>query len=150
MSGEEAPTAAPAWGEARERLRRTEPLFYELEPGGALALQLGGGEWILEVTPDGRLICQTGMDLDDIQRLLSEGTPEDLGSDELAKQAKYYLQPIASKFRRPLIEAGFEENTEMNDQYVAVTFHRMVDFRKFDEVAQAIRWCRSQFSKPGA
>ncbi len=150
MSGEEAPAPAPAWGEARERLRQTVPAFYELEPGGALALQLGGGEWILEVTPDGRLICQTGMEIEDIQRLLSEGTPEDLGTDELAKQAKYYLQPIASKFRQPLVEAGFEEQTEMNDQFVAVTFHRMLDFRKFDEVAEAIRWCRSQFKKPGA
>lgn len=150
MSDQEAPAPAPAWAEARTRLRQTEPSFYELEPGGALALQLGGGEWILEVTPDGRLICQTGMEIEDIQRLLSEGTPEDLGTDELAKQAKYYLQPIASKFRQPLVEAGFEEQTEMNEQYVAVTFQRPVDFEKFDEVAQAIRWCRNQFKKPGA
>lgn len=144
MSDQDAP--APAWAEARTRLRQAEPSFYELEPGGALALELRGGEWILEVTPDGRLICQTGMEIEDIQRLLSEGTPEDLGTDELAKQAKYYLQPIASKFRRPLVEAGFEEQTEMNEQYVAVTFQRAVDFKKFDELTQAVRWCRQQFS----
>jgi hypothetical protein len=44
------------------------------------------------------------------------------------------------------VEAGFEENTEMNEQYVAVTFQRAVDFEKFDELAQAVRWCRQQFA----
>ena len=142
----EKPAPAPAWEEARTRLRQTEPSFYELEPGGALALQLGGGEWILEVTPDGRLICQAGMDIGDIQSLLSDGTPEDLGTDELAKQAKYYLQPIVAKFREPLRDAGFDEQTEMTEEYVAVSFQRAVDFRKVDEVTQAIRWCKQQFA----
>ncbi|MBF8305493.1 MAG: hypothetical protein HW398_681, partial [Acidobacteria bacterium] len=36
---------------------------------------------------------------------------------------------------------------EMTEQYVAVTFHRAVDFQKFDEVAQAVRWCKQQFAK---
>ena len=145
MSDKAAPAPAPAWGEARERLRQSEPSFYELEPGGALALSLDDEGWILEVTPDGRLICQAGMDIEDIQSLLSDGTPEDLGTDELAKQAKYYLQPMVAKFRKLLRDAGFEENTEMNEQYVAVTFQRVVDFKKFDELTRAVRWCRQQF-----
>lgn len=146
MSEKAAPVPAPAWSEARARLCQTEPTFYELEPGGALALSLGDDGWILEITPDGRLLCQAGLDIEDIQSLLSDGTPEDLGTDELAKQAKYYLQPMVAKFRKPLRDAGFEEQTEMTEQYVAVTFQRAVDFQKFDEVAQAIRWCRQQFA----
>lgn len=84
---------SPGWERARARLRQMEPELFELEPGGALAVQLGEEGWLLEVTPDGRLICQTGMEMDDIMSLLSDGTPEDLGTDELARQAKYYLQP---------------------------------------------------------
>jgi hypothetical protein len=145
MSEKEAPAPAPEWSEARERLRRSDPAFYELEPGGALALSLDDEDWILEVTPDGRLICQAGMDIGDIQSLLSDGTPEDLGTDELAKQAKYYLQPMVAKFRKPLREAGFDEQTEMTEQYVAITFQRAVDFLRFDELAQAVRWCKQQF-----
>jgi hypothetical protein len=144
MSEKTAP--APAWGEARERLRRAEPDFYELEPGGALALTLDDEGWMLEITPDGRLVCQAGMDIDDIQSLLSDGTPEDLGTDELAKQAKYYLQPMVARFRKPLRDAGFEEQTEMTEQHVAIMFQRQVDFRKYDEVVQAIRWCKQQFA----
>jgi hypothetical protein len=144
MSDTAAP--APAWSEARERLRRTEPSFYELEPGGALALSLDDEGWILEITPDGRLICQAGMDIGDIQSLLSDGTPEDLGTDELARQAKYYLQPMVARFRKPLRDAGFDEQTEMTEQYVAITFQRTVDFRNFDEVTKSIRWCKQRFA----
>ncbi len=136
---------SPGWERARVQLRKIEPEFYELEPGGALALQLGEEGWLLEVTPDGRLICQTGMEMDDIMSLLSDGTPEDLGTDELAKQAKYYLQPSVSKARPVLAGAGFEENTEMNDQYVAVTFQRAVDFNNLDEIKKTVRWCQQQF-----
>ncbi|HJU04708.1 MAG TPA: hypothetical protein VJ692_06100 [Nitrospiraceae bacterium] len=138
----QTPMTPPPWEQTRSRLCQSEPEFYELEPGGALALPLGDEGWMLEVTPDGRLICQTGMDMEDIQSLLSDGTPEDLGTDELAKQAKYYLQPAVSKFRKALLGAGFEENTEMNDQYVAVAFQRAVDFRNLDDVTQTVQWCR--------
>ncbi len=146
MSGKDALAPAPAWEAARERLRRSEPGFSELEPGGALVLMLDDDGWMLEITPDGRLICQAGMDIEDIQSLLSDGTPEDLGTDELAKQAKYYLQPMVAKFRKPLRDAGFEEQTEMTEQYVAITFQRAVDFRNLDDVAQAVNWCKRQFA----
>ena len=132
------------WEETRTKLMQSEPAFYELEPGGSLALPLGDEAWMLEVTPDGRLICQTGMDMDDIQSLLSTGTPEDLGTDELAKQAKYYLQPAVTKYRNTLVAAGFEENTEMNEQYVAATFQRVMDYSNLEEVKQAVQWCRER------
>jgi len=141
------PAALPAWDEVRLRLIEREPMLYELEPGGPLAMELGSEDWILEITPDGRLVCQAGMVMDDIRSLLSEGTPEDLNNDELAKQAKYYLQPKAAKVRRTFLASGFEETTEMNESYVAVTFHRTVDFSEPDEVCRLIRWCRDQFAR---
>lgn len=134
--------SVPPWEETRSELMQSEPAFYELEPGGSLALPLRDEAWMLEVTPDGRLICQTGMDMEDIQSLLSDGTPEDLGTDELAKQAKYYLQPTVTKYRKALASAGFEESTEMTDQYVAATFQRAVDFANLEGVKQAVNWCR--------
>ena len=146
MSDKETLPPAPAWNDARSKLRQSEPAFEELEPGGALALALNDDGWILEITPGGRLICQAGMDIEDIQSLLSDGTPEDLGTDELAKQAKYYLQPMVAKFRKPLRDAGFEEQTEMTEQYVAITFQQAVDFLKVDEVLKSVRWCKQQFS----
>lgn len=142
---EDTNSANPAWEDIRSRLRRSLPAFYEFEPGGALMMDLGDDGWLLEVTPDARLVCQMGMAIDDVKCLMSEGTPEDLGTDEVAKQAKYYLQPATAKFRPALRGAGFEETTEMNEEYVATTFHKAVDFNKPDEIEQAVRWCRQQF-----
>jgi hypothetical protein len=141
-----ASSSAPSWEHVRSLLRRIAPEFYELEPGGALALDLGGEGWMLEVTPDGRLICQNGLAMEDIQSLMSDGTTEDLGTDELAKQAKYYLQPAVAKCRQFLLQAGFEEETEMTNQYVAVTFYKTVDFEKPEELKEMVLWCRQQFA----
>ncbi len=135
----------PDWEAVRSRLQRSHPTFFELEAGGALLMDLGSDGWLLELTPDGRLLCQMGMDIEDIMSLMSEGTPEDLGTDEVAKQAKYYLQPAVAKFRPTLHGAGFEETNEMTEDYVAATFHKAVDYHKPDEVEQMVRWCRQQF-----
>jgi hypothetical protein len=138
--------ALPSWDQARARLRTTIPEFYELEPGGALALDLGeDGGWLLEVKSDGHLLCQHGIAMDDVKSLMCDGTTEDLGTDEVAKQAKYFLGPAVSKKRPALLKAGFAEQTDMNDEYVAITFHKTVDFQRFDEVITAVRWCQNLF-----
>ena len=138
-------TAGPAWAGVRAQLRRSHPAFYELEAEGALLMDLGGDGWLLEITPDGRLLCQMGMALDDVKTLMSEGTPEDLGTDEVARQAKWYLQAAVTKYRPVLREAGFEEASEMTEEYVATTFRKAVDFRKPEEIEQAVQWCRQRF-----
>ncbi len=143
---DDARSAAPAWNEARALLRRQEPAFDELEPGGPLMLALTD-EWMLEVTPDGRVICQTGMAMEDVHSLLSDGTAEDLGSDELAKQARNYLLPIVAKVRRHFLAAGFEEVSEMNADYVAILFQRPVDFADVRAVGEAVQWCKAQVGR---
>lgn len=141
-------TAVSLWETARGRLMEAHPNFYELETGGAVALPLGEEGWLLEVTPDGALICQTGFELEDMKSILSDGTAEDMGSDELAKQAKFYLQQTVTQHREDLRRAGFEESTEMNDEYVAVMFRRDVDFRNLEEMEELVGWCKRQFAAP--
>ena len=115
-----------AWPPLRTALMQAFPKLYELEPGGPLVMDLGSDGWILEVRPQGTVLCQYGVAMDDVMALMSEGTPEDLGTDEVAKQAKYFLQPAVSKYRALLLESGFSEETEMTDEFVAVTFARGV------------------------
>lgn len=67
------------------------PGWFESEDTEPLTLSLADEDWLLEITPDGRLICVAGYDLDDMKSLLSDGTAEDLGSDELAKQVKFFF-----------------------------------------------------------
>jgi hypothetical protein len=135
---------SPQWKEARTMLAKAFPQLYELEPDGPLALDLGADGWLLEITPEGKLLCQYGIAMDDVMSLMSEGTPEDLGTDEVAKQAKYFIQPAVSKFRPLLLQSGFSEQTEMNEEYVAVSFEREVDFGNLPKVQDLMRWCCRQ------
>jgi hypothetical protein len=132
---------SPVWTALRASLAPTFPQLQELEAGGALTMDLGSDGWLLELTPDGRLLCQYGVAMDDVMTLLSEGTPEDLGTDEIAKQAKYYIQPEVSKYRVILLKSGFSEQTEMTDDYVAALFERSVDLTNPIAVQDLIRWC---------
>lgn len=135
---------SPQWKDARTTLSKVFPQLYELEPDGPLALDLGPDGWLLEIKPEGKLLCQYGVAMDDVMSLMSEGTPEDLGTDEVAKQAKYFIQPAVSKFRPLLLQSGFSEQTEMNEEYVAVSFEREVDFGNLSKVQDLMRWCCRQ------
>ncbi len=130
-----------AWTSLRASLVSPFPQLQELEAGGALTMDLGSDGWMLELTPDGRLLCQYGMALDDVMTLLSDGTPEDLGIDEIAKQAKYYIQPEVSKYRAILLKSGFSEQTEITDDYVAAFFERSIDLTNPVAVQDLMRWC---------
>ena len=138
--------ALPSWEQVRSQLRTSIPNFYELEPGGALALDLGeDGGWLLEARSDGQLLCQHGIAMDDVKSLMCDGTTEDLGTDEVAKQAKYFLGPAVSKKRPALLKAGFTEQTDMNDEYVAIIFRKEFDFQHIEQVIASVRWCQNLF-----
>ena len=141
--------AASSWAQLRASLTASFPQLYELESGGALALDLGPDGWLLELTSDGRLLCQYGVAMDDVMSLMSDGTPEDLGTDEVAKQAKYFIQPAVSKYRPLLLQSGFAERTEMNEDYVAVAFERPVDFANVPALCELMRWCQRTIGMPG-
>jgi hypothetical protein len=136
--------ASAAWTQLRAALTQSFPQLYELEPGGPLAMDLGSDGWLLEIKPEGAVLCQYGMAMDDVMSLMSEGTPEDLGTDEVAKQARYFIQPAVAKFRPLLLQSGFAEATEMNEEFVAVTFARAVDVQNPSKVQDLIRWCCRQ------
>jgi hypothetical protein len=136
--------ASPSWTQLRADLKRSFPQFYELEPDGPLLMDLGEDGWLLEVRPDGRVLCQYGMAMDEVMALMSEGTPEDLGTDEVAKQAKYFLQPAVAKYRTLLLQSGFVEKTEMTDEFVAVTFARGADLQNRTKLEDLLRWCCKQ------
>ena len=136
----------PGWQHVQDRLKQIDSSFMQYEPGGALTLELDDEDWQLEITPAGLLVCQAGYALEDMQSLLSDGTAEDLGSDELAKQAKFYIQQVVAKYRDRLISDGFSERVEMNDEYVAVFFERPVDFDNLLELEHLIARYRQQFA----
>jgi hypothetical protein len=87
------------------------------------------------------------MAMDEVMVLMSEGTPEDLGTDEVAKQAKYFLQPAVAKYRALLLQSGFVEETEMTDEFVAITFARDADLQNRAKLEDLLRWCCRQIGR---
>ena len=138
---------SPTWLQLRADLIRSFPQFYELEPDGSLLMELGADGWLLEVKPEGKVLCQYGVSMDEVMALMSDGTPEDLGTDEVAKQAKYFLQPAVSRYRALLLQSGFVEETEITDEFVAVTFARGADLNNRSKHEDLLRWCRGNIGK---
>jgi len=141
----DSPQTSDVWDQAQAYLKKTYPKFVQYEASGALTLELDDEDWQLEITPQGMLICQAGYSLEDMESLLSDGTPEDLGSDELAKQAKFYIQQVVSKYRNRLKQDGFTERTEMTDEYVAILFERHVDLDNLPSLDELINRYQKQF-----
>jgi len=136
--------ALSVWRQLCASLTHAFPQFYTMGADGPLLMDLGDDGWLLEVKPDGAVVCQYGVALDEVMALMSEGTAEDLGTDEVGKQAKYYIQPAVTKFRPLLLQSGFIEETDVNDEFVAVTFSRTVDMENPAKVEDLIRWCRRE------
>lgn len=142
----ESEVSSQAWDIARSCLLGKELGFSQAETASSLVLQLEDEDWQLEVTCEGLLVCQAGYALEDMQSLLSDGTAEDLGSDELAKQAKFYLNQTVSKHRDWLKHDGFVERIEMNDEYVAIFYERNINLKNLSDLEYAIRRCKNQFT----
>ena len=134
------------WSSARDYLVQNIRGWLDPDDPETLTLPLPDEDWLLEVTAEGKLICMAGYDLEDMRSILGDGTTEDLGSDELAKQAKFYLQQTVSKYRRHLLAHGFSERMEMNDSHVAAHFERDIDLSKASDVLTDIQTCRKWFA----
>ncbi len=136
---------SPHWSTTRAALLTKISGWFDSQDNEPLTLSLPDEDWLLEVTPDGRLVCVAGYDLEDMKSMLSDGTAEDLGSDELAKQVKFFLQQTTSKYRRKLVAEGFSERIEMNDDFVASNFEQEIDLRSVSEVCAKIQSCQTWF-----
>ena len=141
----ETNSISPHWHATRASLLAEISGWFESDKTEPLTLSLPDEDWLLEITPDGRLICVAGYDLDDMKSTLSDGTAEDLGGDELAKQVKFFLQQTTSKYRRKLVAEGFVERIEMNDDFVAAHFEQNIDLGNLSEVRHKIQTCQSWF-----
>ena len=139
---EETMDLAQDWTSFRTEIMRVYPDFYELEPGGAIVMNLGTSGWMLELQPVARLLCQVGVDLEELRTLLSGNTAEDLSSDELQRVAKDHLRGAVQQHKATLVEAGFQEKTDVEEEFMAITFERPIDFHDLGQINQTIDWCR--------
>jgi len=143
---EDSSHAQSDWDQVKGHLLKAIPQSAQEEDNNLLSFEVQDDDWLVEFNAEGVLSCQSGYALDDMKSILSDGTPEDLGTDELAKQAKFYLQQIVSKYRNRLKQDGFSERTEMNDDFVAIYFERTLDFSNLPELSKTIQSYQRLFS----
>ena len=134
------------WEDTLAFLVKTFPQSEVSDSSESLTIELPNEEWVLEIMSNGTLALQSGYDLEDMKSILSAGTAEDLGSDELAKQAKFYLQQTVSKYRNRLKQEGFEERVEMTDEYVAMMYERQINMSQLHELEKTVRRYQSFFA----
>jgi hypothetical protein len=134
------------WNQVKGHLLKAIPQSSQEEDDNLLSFEVQDEDWLVEFNAEGVLSCQSGYALDDMKSILSDGTPEDLGTDELAKQAKFYLQQTVSKYRNRLKQDGFSERTEMNDDFVAIYFERTLDLSNLPELSKTIQSYQRLFS----
>lgn len=134
-----------SWAETRAYVLDHIPEFAHDSTDDVLMLRLDDEDWVLEVTSDGLLRCQAGYDLDEMKSILSDGTAEDLGNDELAKQVKFYLQQTTARHRPWLLQHGYVERVEMTGSYVVVSFEQPVNLRNPEDLVDRIRALRARF-----
>ena len=106
-------------------------------------------DYLLEICADGRLLCQFGIDLQELRDMISGGTTEDLSEDELQRSAREHLRPIVTRYRGKLIGAGFEEEVEANDEHYAITFKKILDLNRPEQLVETLKWCSRSLAAGG-
>jgi hypothetical protein len=125
------------------RLAQSQIAFEEADRDGkTLLIESPDTDYLLELCADGKLLCQFGVDLEELRGMISGGTTEDLSSDELQRSAREHLRPIVAQYRGKLIAAGFEEEVEATEEHYAITFKKALDLDRPEHVIEALKWCR--------
>ncbi len=99
------------------------------------------GECLVEVDPSGRVLCQFGIDLDELRDLIAGAATEDLGDDELQRAARYHLQTVTRRYQRPFIASGFTEEYDVTADHAVISFTHPVDYSTSDGVLTVLGRC---------
>jgi hypothetical protein len=113
----------------------------DLDGGRALSFEAAKGECLVEVDPAGRVLCQFGIDLDELRDLIAGASTEDLGDDELQRAARYHLQTLCQPYQNKLKAAGFEEEYDVTDEHAVISFTHPVDATRPDGVLPVLQRC---------
>ena len=135
MSGWEAVTAAVAtW-------LRDRGYAVDLDGGRSLTFSAAAGDCLVEVSPSGRVLCQFGIDLDELRDLIAGSATEDLGDDELQRAARYHLQTLAKRYQGRFLAAGFAEEYEVTSDHAVISFTHPIDSTAPELVLPVVSRC---------
>ena len=109
--------------------------------GHAMSFLAAKGDCLVEVDPSGRLLCQFGIDLDELRDLIAGSATEDLGDDELQRAARYHLQTLIKPYQTGFKAAGFEEEYDVTEDHAVISFTHPLDFTAPEQVVALVGRC---------
>ena len=109
--------------------------------GRLVSFTAAKGECLVEVDPSGRVLCQFGIDLDELRDLIAGAATEDLGDDELQRAARYHLQTVTKRYQRPFLASGFTEEYDVTADHAVISFTHPVDYERPDAVVAVLSRC---------
>lgn len=132
----------------QEQLRDVGLPFERIEQEGGFSLlyAIEKDDCVVELWTDGRLSIQFGMDMGELRTLLAGSTTEDIAEDELQRVAKDHLRPMAKRYRSRLVALGFQEGTEVTEEYYAMSFQKTMDFSDPSQIISQVKACLHLFS----
>lgn len=99
------------------------------------------GECLVEVDLAGRVLCQFGIDFDELRDLIAGTATEDLSDDELQRAARYHLQTVTRRYQAPFLASGFTEEYDVTADHAVISFTHPVDDTKPDAVVAVVSRC---------
>lgn len=108
---------------------------------GGLSFAAAGGDCLVELDPAGRVLCQFGIDLDELRDLIAGSATEDLGDDELQRAARYHLVTLTSRYQPRFKAAGFDESYDVTGDHAVIVFSHPIDLQTPDGVLPVLQRC---------
>jgi len=113
----------------------------DLDGGRIVSFTAAEGECLVEVDPAGRVLCQFGIDLDELRDLIAGSATEDLGDDELQRAARYHLQTLTKRYQGRFLASGFTEEYDVTADHAVISFTHPVDFSTSEGVLTVLGRC---------
>ena len=113
----------------------------DLDGGRIVSFTAAEGECLVEVDPAGRVLCQFGIDLDELRNLIAGAATEDLGDDELQRAARYHLQTLTKRYQGRFLASGFAEEYDVTADHAVISFTHPVDYTRPDAVVAVLSRC---------
>lgn len=107
----------------------------------SLSFLAARGDCLVEVDASGRLLCQFGIDFDELRDLIAGSGTEDLSDDELQRAARYHLQTLIKPYQHGFKAAGFEEEFDVTDDHAVISFTHPLDNNAPEQVVALLGRC---------
>lgn len=125
--------------QVKQLLGRSGIVFTE-EASSHVSIDGCPDDYLLELDSEQGVMCLFGVDMEELRLLVSGGSNEDLGEDELQRVAREHLRPLYRRYESVLTRAGFASEVRVDAHSYAVAFVKPITGLSPESVVEWVRW----------